>query len=230
MNDTIQKLKILIVEDEVLLRNALSKIFSRFGHDVQGVGDGIAMDAVLAHFSPDIIVLDINLPGEDGVSITRRIRQTNSCGIVMITGRGKMDEKLEGYECGADVYFVKPFDPLELHAAILSLGRRLLPAKRSTWRYHAGRATLETPHGISVPLTGQQDVILKLLTTQPGASVSRLELLTALGHPDDECAYQRLETLLSRFRARVRAADPQSELPVRARHNMTYAFLAEIDT
>lgn len=230
MSNFTLKLKILIVEDEILLRNALSKIFSRFGHDVEGVGDGIAMDAALAHFQPDIIVLDINLPGEDGVSITRRIRQTNSCGIIMMTGRGKMDEKLEGYECGADVYFVKPIDPLELHASILSLGRRLLPPKPSSWKYNIKCSTLVTPRGIAVSLTGQQDIILKKLTAQPGNSVSRLELLTALGHPDDECAYQRLETLLSRFRARVRAADPESELPVRSRHNMTYAFLAEVDT
>ena len=224
------KLKILIVEDEVLLRNALVKIFSRFGHDVQGVDDAIAMDAVLAGFKPDIMVLDLNLPGEDGVSITRRLRQTNSCGIVMLTGRGKMDEKLEGYECGADVYLVKPVDPLELHAAIVSLGRRLLPAKAPVWRYESARSMLVTPRDIKIPLTGQQDVILKQLTFQPGASVSRLDLLTALGHPDDEYACQRLETLLSRFRARVKAADPESELPVRARHNMTYAFLADIDT
>lgn len=219
---------ILIVEDEALLRSALTRIFTHFGHTVREAGDSTAMDAELAAFSPDIILLDINLPGEDGVRITRRLRETSSCGIIMMTGRGKMDEKLEGYQCGADIYFVKPIDPLELHAAILSLGRRLKPAEPHCWRYLPAKSELITPHGISVPLTGQQEIILSLLTSEIGRHVPRIELLTALGHPDDEYACQRLETLLSRFRARVKTADPDVELPIRARHKMTYAFLAEI--
>jgi DNA-binding response OmpR family regulator len=229
MDSAATPLKILIVEDEVPLLDALVKIFTRFGHDVRGVGDGKAMDAALADYAVDIVVLDLNLPGEDGVQISRRLRQSSSCGIIMMTGRGRLDEKLDGYQCGADLYFVKPVDPEELHAAIVSLGRRLLPVSPPGWSFDAIRSNIITPRNISVPLTAQQTIVLGLLTARIGESVPRAEILSALGHTEDEYANQRLETLVSRLRSRVKAADPESELPVRARSNLGYSFMADVE-
>ena len=228
MTATDLKLQVLIVEDDTALRNALIKIFQHFGHDVRGAEDGAAMDSLLAERAADIIILDVNLPGEeDGVQIARRLRRSSSCGIIMLTGRGQIVDKLDGYQSGADLYFVKPVDPVELHAAIVSLGRRLAPAKQAAWQLDAKRSVLLTPRGIEVPLSAQKCAFLKLLFTTPGDTVPRSEIYAALGHADDEYARQRVETMITRLRSDVRSSDPESELPVRARHNLGYAFLAD---
>jgi len=227
MSDVPSTLRILVVEDEAHLRNALIKIFHYFGHDARGVEDGSAMDAALAEQPADIIILDVNLPGEDGLRIAQRLRRTSACGIIMLTGRGQIDEKLDGYQSGADLYFVKPVDPVELHAAIVSLGRRLVPAELAAWQLDAKRSVLLTPRGIEVPLSAQKCTFLKLLFANPGDTVPRSEIYAVLGHADDEYARQRVETMITRLRSDVRSSDPESELPVRARHNLGYAFLAD---
>ena len=227
MSETDQKLKILIVEDDEPLRTALQKILAHFGHDVRGAGDGSAMDSALVDYGADIVLLDINLPGEDGLLITQRLRRTSSCGIIMLTGRGQLHDKLDGYKSGADFYLVKPIDPEELLAAVTSLGRRVVP-RVAAWRYDPVRSVLITPRNISIQLTFQQAVIVEMLTSNTGELVTRSELLDALGHPDDENARQRLETQLSRLRARVHAVDPESELPIRARQSSGYSFLAVV--
>jgi DNA-binding response OmpR family regulator len=225
---TTNRLKILIVEDETLVREALVRIFTHFGYDVRGVRDGKDMDAALAEYTVDIIVLDINLPGEDGIRIARRIRNVSSCGIIMMTGHKELDDKLNAYNSGADIYFTKPVDPEELHGAIESLGRRLSPASKPGWYFDGVRSLLITPRNIAVPLSSQQAIVLELLTRKHGEAVPRSELLIALGHTDDEYADQRLETLLSRLRLKVRKADPESQLPVRSRQGIGYAFLDEV--
>ncbi len=222
------KLKILIVEDETDLRDALIRILTHFNYEVRGVGDGNSMDTALKEFAADIFVLDSNLPGEDWNQIAGRIRDTSSSGIIMLSGRSKLDEKLNAYKCGADMFFVKPIDPEELHAAIESLGRRLSPASKPGWYFDGIRSLLITPRNIPIPLTSQQAIILSLLCNRPGEAVSRSEMLRSLGQFEDEHAEQRLETLLSRLRSKVRTADPQSELPLRARQSVGYAFLDSV--
>lgn len=227
MTDSQLKLRVLIVEDDAALRNALIKIFQHFGQDVRGAEDGRAMDALQAEWRADIIILDVNLPGEDGLQIAQRLRRTSSCGIIMLTGRGQLVEKLDGYQSGADLYFVKPVDPVELHAAVVSLGRRLAPAEKAAWQLDAKRSVLLTPRGIEVPLSAQKCAFLKLLFARPGETVPRSEIYAELGHADDEYARQRVETMITRLRSDVRTSDPESELPVRARHNLGYALLAD---
>ncbi|MEI6306745.1 MAG: response regulator transcription factor, partial [Deltaproteobacteria bacterium] len=179
----------------------------------------------------DVLILDLNLPGEDGVDIAQRLRRTCSCGIIMTTARGQVKERVSGFQSGADLYFVKPIDPIELHAALISLGRRIsppLPIEKSAWHFEPQLSTMRTPRNISIQLTAQECIVMRLLFASPGETVLRSEIFSALGHPDDEYASKRLETLLSRFRSKVRVFDPESELPIRARHGMGYAFLADL--
>ncbi|HIJ87217.1 MAG TPA: response regulator transcription factor [Desulfuromonadales bacterium] len=226
------KLRIIIVEDEEVLRTVLVTILTRLGHDVRGAGDGAALDLALADYPADVVVLDLNLPDEDGVDIAQRLRRTCSCGIIMTTGRGQVEERVNGFQGGADLYFVKPIDPLELHAALLNLARRLTPAespaKKIAWHFDPQLSTVRTPHGISINLTAHEYIVMQQLLAVPGKTVSRSELFSALGHPDDEYGSKRVETLLSRLRSKVRHFDPESELPIRARHGIGYAFLADL--
>lgn len=97
------------------------------------------------------------------------------------------------------------------------------------WHFNALVSKLLTPQGIEVSLSAQEFILMRTLMEFPGEIVSRKNIFAALGQPDDQYADRRLETLISRLRSKVKAKDPDSELPVRSRHNLGYAFLAEAD-
>ena len=123
----------LACEDDPVFRALLTFSFQKLGLPLFLVEDGTALDAVLESVSPDIFLLDVGLPGENGLSIARRIRRRHPrLGIVMITGRGQLEDRLQGFREGADLYFVKPVDMRELEAAIRNLHRRLRPPPRGS--------------------------------------------------------------------------------------------------
>lgn len=221
-------LNIIVVEDNHELRDILEAGLRYFGHQVRGVGDGSALDKALAESPAEIIILDLGLPGEDGISVAARLRKRNTCGIVMVTARGRLDERLLGRETGADLYFVKPVDIRELNAALINLAQRIMVRRSPCWNFSAGTSTLLTPGRVSIPLTAQECILIRTLLERPGVNVSRGDIFKALNQSDDIYADKRLETLISRLRNKVKAADATCQLPVRARHNLGYAFLAEV--
>lgn len=224
-----QPIDIIVVEDDPELRDILVSGLKFFGHTVRSAVGGKALDAALAISPADIVILDLGLPDEDGISISNRLRRDFNCGIVMITARGKLDERVNGLNAGADLYFVKPVDIRELDAALRSLARRLSAPSGNSWQFESLTSTLTTPSGAAIRLTAHECILVRKLLETPGENVSRRKIFTALGQPDDLYADKRLETMISRLRAKVRAADSESELPVRARHNLGYAFLAEVE-
>lgn len=223
-----QALRIIVVEDSEELRLLLVSGLGQLGHQVRGVADGPALDAALNEAPAEMVILDIGLPGEDGVAIAKRLRRSCTCGIVMVTSYGRVDDRVHSFGSGADLYFVKPVDLRELDAALRNLAHRIFGQAHSCWRLDAKTSRLFTPNGIQVPLSAQELTFLRQLFATPGENVSRPDIFAAFGQPNDHYADRRLETLVSRLRSKVRAADPDSELPVRSRHNLGYAFLAEI--
>jgi DNA-binding response OmpR family regulator len=222
-----QNLNIIIVEDNNELREILATGLALFGHSIRSVPDGKSLDSALAHSPADIIILDLGLPDEDGVIISQRLRRQHSeCGIIMLTARGKVDDRILGLSSGADLYFVKPVDIRELDAAIRSLARRLSTETQTGWGVDQLASILITPGGVKIPLSAQEFIFINMLMAKPGENISRRIIFTALNQPDDLYADKRLETMISRLRSKVRSADPGAELPVRARHNLGYAFLA----
>jgi DNA-binding response OmpR family regulator len=228
-NNTSQALRIIVVEDSDELLLLLVTGLSDFGHQVRGVTDGHALDAALAEEPADIVILDIGLPGEDGMAIAKRLRQSHECGIVMVTSYGRVDDRVCSFGVGADLYFVKPIDLRELNAALNSLARRILVQPHSFWRFNAKTSKLFTPQDVEIHLTAQELIFMRKLIESPGENVSRKDIFMALGQPNDHYADRRLETLVSRLRLKVKTADPCSELPIRSRHNLGYAFLEEIE-
>lgn len=223
--------RVLACEDDPVFAGLLAFSFRKFGLPLTLVGDGAALDTALASNDPDILLLDLGLPGEDGLSIARRIRRRHPrLGIVMITGRGQVRDRLQGFQEGADLYFVKPVDMRELEAAIRSLHRRLVPPEpvAGGWSLVAHRSALRSPGGAEVPLTHNEHLFLTRLLQQHGEPVERDELMRALGYAPDPQGAHRLETLVSRLRHKVRAKAPEEALPIRARHGCGYAFLSGI--
>ena len=119
------KKRILVVDDDLRLRDLLNRYLTEQGFAVRSVADAHAMDKLLAHERYDLMVLDLMLPGEDGLSICRRLRGTkNSIPIVMLTAKGEDVDRIVGLEMGADDYLPKPFNPRELVARINAVLRR----------------------------------------------------------------------------------------------------------
>jgi DNA-binding response OmpR family regulator len=229
MPGSAQALRIVVVEDSEEMRLMLVEGLAQFGHEVRGVVTGQQLDQALADTPADVVILDIGLPGEDGVSIAKRLRRVSRCGIVMVTAYGRVDDRVHSFGSGADLYFVKPVDLRELDAALKSLAHRLFGQPATTWRFNPKTSKLFTPLQVEVPLTAHELSFLRKLIETPGENVLRKDIFLALGQPNDHYADRRLETMVSRLRSKVRKADPANELPVQSRHNLGYAFLAEID-
>ncbi|WP_244433931.1 response regulator transcription factor, partial [Azospirillum sp. B506] len=117
--------RIIVVEDEADLRDDLVEYLDRCGFEVHGASRGAELDRLLEVGAADVIVLDVNLPDEDGFSVARRVRATSSAAIIMLTARSGLIDRVIGLELGADVYLVKPVDFREVEAQIKALMRRM---------------------------------------------------------------------------------------------------------
>ncbi len=226
---SLQTLRIILVEDNDELRLLLVTGLGAFGHQVRGVANGRELDAAMAEAPADMVILDIGLPGEDGMSIAKRLRRTCKCGIVMVTAYGRVDDRVHSFGSGADLYFVKPVDLRELDAALKSLAQRIFGRADTAWSINAKTSKLSNPRGVEIPLTAQELNFLRTLIETPGENVLRKDIFLSLGQPNDHYADRRLETMVSRLRSKVRSLDADHELPVHSRHNLGYAFLAEIN-
>jgi len=221
-------IRTIVCEDSLSMRICLVEGLEALGFETRGVVDGQGLDQLLAGAWGDILILDVNLPGEDGFSIAERIRRSfPSLGIVMLTARDPLEDRIRGLNEGADLYLVKPVDLRELAAALRSLHRRLVGPRESRWRLLSGSSLLSTPSGVEVPLTDGELRVMLPLVGRAGEVVSREDILESLGQLSDYYAMRRLETLMSRLRKKVLSASPDEPLPVRARHGNGYLFASE---
>src|SRR5579883_1941881 len=142
---------VMVVEDDPEIRALLGAFLTREGFEVELAADGTAMDRVLRQRTPDLVILDLMLPGEDGLSICRRLRSRSSLPILFLTAKGDDTDRIVGLELGADDYITKPFNPRELLARMRAVLRRAgrLPCGRST---EAAVCLRELPCGPRCPL------------------------------------------------------------------------------
>ncbi|CAA7618450.1 Response regulator [Candidatus Terasakiella magnetica] len=232
-------INVIVVEDDPDLCGSICRYLSLVGMKVERAGSGLELDAVLTHFTPDLLVLDINLPGEDGFSIAARLRTSSKMGIVMLTARGQLDDRVLGLTAGADAYLVKPVQFRELEAVIHSLTRRLRDTPRDeapeprdeairSWSFDAGTWSLITPNGQQVPLTNAEYRVLQTLTAEPGASITREEIATALGKSVGGYDDRSIDAVMARLRRKVSTATGEN-LPVRAVRSIGYVFAAPVE-
>lgn len=199
---------ILVVEDHSALRAVLVETLEAAGHHVVAVdcAEAVAEYPVSQRF--DIAVIDLNLPGEDGLSLTTRLRKTcPELGIILVTVRDAVDDKLRGYAGGADLYLTKPIDANELLFALSALARRLSSSATDTSVYQLDplRTHLLTPEGTMVRLTRREVQVLHAFALAPNSTLETWQLLEILHLDESERAKQNLEVLISRLRSKFRA-------------------------
>ncbi len=184
------KQKILVVDDDRKLLDLVIKFLTREGFDVAGVGSGKAMDEYLSRHPVRLIVLDLMLPGEDGLSIARRLRANSAIPILMLSARGEDIDRIIGLEVGADDYLAKPFNPRELAARVKAILRRTQELNRGggfdgqgteTFRFGDFLVNLTTNavsrNGESVNLTAGEFSLLEAFVKNPNRVLSRDHLI-----------------------------------------------------
>lgn len=217
---------IVLVEDNASLREELVFHLGCAGHAATGLADGAALDRYLASHPCRLVVLDLGLPGEDGLSICLRLRATRpEIGIVMLTARGMARDRLAGIQGGADAYLVKPTPPEELLAVIANLLRRLdtrpptIPP--STWRFCPLTQQLSAPTGHTLTLTHSESLLFQTLLRNAPGPADRRQLVEALGRNYFDFDERRLEVAMSRLRRKLQQAAPESET-IRAARGIGY--------
>lgn len=235
--------RIAIVEDEASLRADVVEYLSACGHSVTGCEHGIALDIALAAAPVDIVILDINLPGEDGFSIAKRLRDASDVGIIMLTARNVNVDRVVGLEIGADVYLTKPVELRELEAQIRTLARRMkvtatrvpaqVPAAAPAgeagdgWQYDHVGWDLLSPDGAALKLTANERVFVSLLVASPGMPVSRADIFRALGKREWDPSDRSVDSMVRLLRAKAEATLGRP-LPIDAVHGTGYAFTAPV--
>ena len=196
-------LKIALVEDNDDLRDLLLRDISRAGYDVQGAGCADDLDDLAATTTFDVLILDINLPGENGFEIARRYKQANpDVFIVMLTARVGTDDKVSGYESGADMYLTKPVSSAELMAAIGSVCRRLQKPSSNAEIMLNVREMLLTGDG-STELNRQETVMLKALIESSNGNLPYYRLLELCGEEVNATSKATLEVRIVRLRKKL---------------------------
>lgn len=197
---------VIVVEDNETLRDELVLFLSDEGFAVRGVGCGEELNQALEARPTDILILDLNLPQEDGISITRRIRRAlPSMGIILLTARVRGADRLEGYATGADVYLTKPTRPAELVAVVGNLFARLsVGAAPPPWQLDMTGFILRSPAGARIELTGGEARLLKELAVN-GQFLDHAALLARFGDEtqSEKVNKGRLEVLISRLRTKL---------------------------
>jgi DNA-binding response OmpR family regulator len=177
---------VLVVDDEPIVREVVVRYLEREGYRTLEAGDGDAARAALAQASPDLVVLDVMLPGADGLELCRWIRSTSQLPVIMLTARGEEADRIVGLELGADDYVTKPFSPRELAARVKSVLRRTDRASESPERLEFGdvvldRATREVHKaGVQLHLTAKEFDLLWFLASHPRRVFSRDQLMASV--------------------------------------------------
>jgi two-component system response regulator ResD len=183
MKDT----RILVIEDEPMVAEVVERYLRRDGYDVRAASDGSAGIDAFETYQPDLIVLDLMLPGIDGMEVCRRVRASSATPIIMLTAKGEEVDKLVGLEVGADDYMTKPFSPRELAARVKAVLRRSTPQSKvdgDALRFNGlrinGRTRTVENSGTRIHLTAREFDLLFFLASHPNQVFTRDQLLDSV--------------------------------------------------
>ena len=226
--------RVIFVEDDDDLRDGIASALSRFGLSVQGVSCALDFYRALAMNPCDVVLLDIGLPDQSGLEITRTLSSRAEIGIVILTASNSLQNRIEGFESGAQQYFSKPVDAHELAAAITSLAKKVRAANSSTppplprtWCLARSGQTLTSPSGETLLLTPQETRLFTVLAESNGNTTTREDLMTALTGHIDLLDRHSLDSAIRRLRRKAED-ELSSPLPLRTVHGIGYCLVANV--
>ena len=223
--------RILIIDDDAKLLALLADYLAGFQMEVRGAPDGPQGLAALERDRPDLVILDVMLPGLDGFEVCRRIRAMGTVPIIMLSARGEVVDRIVGLELGADDYLAKPFDPRELVSRIQTVLRRTRPDPVTSDRLVFEGFSLSAPTreaytagGEPLGLSSMEYELLDLLARSPGRKFSRDEILNHLQGTESEAFGRSVDILVSRLRAKL-GDDPKAPRFIKSARGWGYVFL-----
>ena len=230
---------ILIVDDDRDIRTLLADYLESNGYRALCAADGTAMWKLLDESRPDLVVLDLNLPGDDGLTLCRKLRAHSTLPVIMLTARSEPLDRILGLEMGADDYLPKPFEPRELLARIRSVLRRsnAVPSngndkaqlmRFSGWTLDLTARHLVNPDGIVIMLSGAEYRLLKVFLEHPNRVLNRDQLLNLTQGRDADQFDRSIDLLVSRLRQRLRD-EPREPRYIRTLRSEGYVFVSSVD-
>ena len=220
--------KILIVEDEPKLANVLADYLKASGFDSVLLANGTEVVPWVREHKPDMVLLDLMLPGRDGMDICKEIRTFSRVPVIMMTARVEEIDRLLGLELGADDYICKPFSPREVVARVKAVLRRAhdgktLQVQGLVLDEHRYRATL---HGRDLELTAVEFKMLQLLVSNPGRIYGRQQIMDKMYQDDRFVSDRTVDSHIKKLRRKIEAADPTMNL-IHSVYGVGYKFEPE---
>jgi len=234
-----QQATVLVVDDDPSVRELLVDYLGDQGYRVIAVGDATELRNRVSDLAPDVVLLDVGLPGEDGLSLARYVREHLDVAIIMVSGAGETLDRIIGLEVGADDYVAKPFDPRELHARLKSVLRRYQrrsdasgdDADTGSRHVRFGAALLDLDScrlldgdGGEIPVTAMEFELLKVFAERPNRPLSRDQLLNLTRNRDWDPFDRSIDIRVARLRRKI---EPNPEKPVflKTVRGMGYMFV-----
>ncbi len=223
---------VLIVDDDAGIRDLLADYLAKQGMHVATARDGKEMDERLAAHYPDLIVMDLMLPGEDGLSLTRRVKAARDVPVIMLSARGEDIDRIVGLEVGADDYLPKPFNPRELLARIRAVLRRGLAANNAQALGEVVRfgpfgldlaAQALSRDGAEIPLSQAEFTLLKLFVERPNRTLSRDQIMDSLKGYERDPFDRSIDVRVTRLRKKLED-DPANPVYIRTVWGQGYLF------
>lgn len=230
---------LLIVDDDRDIRDLLSEYLQKQGYRVSVAADGRAMRSVMDRAEPDLIVLDLMLPGDDGLVLCREVRAHSDIPIIILTARGDEVDRIVGLEMGADDYLAKPFSPRELLARIKSILRRTraLPSNLKPdqarllhfagWTLEVATRNLLSPEGVAIALSGTDYKLLRIFLDHPNRVLNRDQLIDMTQSRDAGPFDRSIDLQVSRLRRRLND-NPKEPAIIKTARGEGYVLAAEV--
>jgi len=232
---------VLIVDDDAEIRALLGEYLRKQGYRTTAVADGRALRAAIDRSRPDLVILDVMLPGEDGLTLCRDLRARSGIPIIMLTARGEETDRIVGLELGADDYVSKPFNPRELLARVKSVLRRArslpenlqpreVPSYRfAGWTLDPATRNLTAPDRVVIPLSGTEFRLLRVFLDHPNRVLTRDQLIDLMLSRDATPFDRAIDVQVSRLRQRLRD-DAREPTLIKTVRGQGYVFAAALDT
>jgi two-component system OmpR family response regulator len=228
--------RIIVVDDDAGIRNVIRDYLDEHGYNVEAAASAKDLDRLLAGAPADLIVLDVMMPGEDGLAVCRRLSTGKGPAIIIMSALGDDADRIVGLELGADDYLPKPCNPRELLARVRAVLRRRrdttsrpgISCSFAGWRLDLVRRELHSPQGVIVALTSGEFMLLRALLERPQRILSRDELLDWARGPDAESFDRAIDVQISRLRRKLEDGNEGHGSLIRTVRNEGYMFDASV--